>query len=100
MLLEIFPLSTQPVGGIYHGKVGDQISFRARVTFASGATQGVNLIPQWSSSNPTVVAMGSAAGLPVNAGKMLKVGQATITARWPADDISSELTATVQVQVQ
>ena len=100
VLLEIFPLSTQPVGGIYHGKVGDQISFRARVTFASGATQGVNLIPQWSSSNPTVVAMGSDAGLPVNAGKMLKVGQVTITARWPADDISSELTATVQVQVQ
>ena len=70
------------------------------MTYASGVTQGVNLRVEWTSSNPSVVAMGPANGLEINQGLMLAPGRTTITARWPADEFSPELTASIEVEVR
>lgn len=99
--LEIFPIFPLPdPDGIHRGNVGEIVRLRARVTYASGATQGVNLRVEWTSSKPEVVLMGTAAGLEINQGLMVAPGQTTIQARWPADETSPELTDTIEVQVR
>jgi len=85
--------------GVFRGHVDDLIKLKARVEYLSGVTQGVNQVPDWTSSNPSVVQMGAAAGLQKNWGRMVGVGTATITARWPADEFSPELTDSIQVEV-
>jgi uncharacterized protein YjdB len=99
VLLEIFDIKG---GTNFVGRVGEVIAFRAKVTYLSpDTTQGVNLRVEWTSSDPDVLLMGSAAGLAVNQGRALTTGQTSITARFPADEItlSPELTATIQFQV-
>jgi uncharacterized protein YjdB len=99
--LRIFPIFPLPdPDGVHRGNVGEIVRLRARVTYASGATQGVNLRVEWTSSKPGVVLMGTAAGLEINQGLMVAPGQTTITARWPADATSPELTDTIEVQVR
>lgn len=99
--LEIFPIYPLPdPDGVHRGTVGEVLRLRARVRYASGATQGVNLRVEWTSSNAGVVLMGTAAGLEINQGLMLAPGRTTITARWPADEFSPELTASIEVEVR
>ncbi|MDG2304175.1 MAG: Ig-like domain-containing protein [Candidatus Binatia bacterium] len=86
--------------GVFRGQVGEPLKLKARVEYASGATQGVNQIPTWTSSNPAVLAMGADAGLQPNWGQMVGVGTATITATWPADEFSAELTDIVEIEVE
>lgn len=98
-LLEIFPNDPEPDGdGVYRLQVGDVIKLKARVTFLSGVTQGVNILVEWQSNDDTVLRM-SPPGENVNWGNALAPGTVTVTARWPADEFSPELTASVTVEV-
>ncbi|MBM4265964.1 MAG: hypothetical protein FJ144_05025 [Deltaproteobacteria bacterium] len=95
--LELFPQS-DAVG--FKGKVGELYGFQARATYASGATQGVNLLLNWSSSNATIVQMGDgSAEFKVNQGRLLKAGTVTITGRYPADAGSPEVSASTSFEV-
>lgn len=86
--------------GVFRGRPGDVIKLKARVEYLSGATRGVNQVVQWTSSNPSVLLMGDVAGLEkTNWGIMLGVGTTTITATWPADEFSPELTDSVEFEV-
>ena len=98
-LLEIFPNDPQPDGdGVYRPSVGDVIRLKARVTYISGITQGVNILVEWQSSDDSVLLM-SPPGEKVNWGNALAPGTVTVTARWPADEFSQELTDTVTFEV-
>jgi len=98
VLLELFPADDR-VGFV--GRVGEIYGFQARVTYASGARQGVNLLLTWASSDPTVVRMGDGStSLKVNQGELLAPGTATITATYPADAASpTDLTEQAVFQV-
>jgi uncharacterized protein YjdB len=96
--LELFP-EDDNVGFV--GTVGGIHGFQARVTYASGATQGVNLNLVWTSSDPSIVEMGDGVTLKVNQGRLLAPGIVTITGTYPADEASpSDLTAQITFQVQ
>ena len=98
--LRIFENVPEPDNdGVFRGQVDDLIKLKARVEFASGATQGVNQVVNWTSSNTDVVQMGEDAGLQKNWGRMVGPGTATITATWPADEFSPELTDSVEFEV-
>lgn len=98
-LLEIFPSDPQPDGdGVYRVRVGDVLKLRARVTFVSGITQGVNILVEWQSDDETVLLM-SPPGVNVNWGNALAPGTVTVTARWPADAFSPEISDSVTVEV-
>lgn len=79
------------------------MSLKAKVWYASGATQGVNLLVNWTSSDESVVEMGtgrtSSSEFKVNQGRFLSSGEVEITATWPADEFSDELTDTIEVEV-
>lgn len=98
ILLELFP---EDDGVGFVGNVGEIFGFQARVTYASGATQGVNVLLQWSSSDPTVVLMGDGSeAFKVNQGLLQQPGTVTITATYPADaasanDLTEQVTFTV-----
>ena len=102
--LQIYPFipSVDPDGTV-RGRVGDPMSLKAKVWYASGATQGVNLLVNWSSSDESVVEMGtgrtSSSEFKVNQGRFLSSGEVEITATWPADEFSEELTDTIEVEV-
>ncbi len=102
--LQIYPFipSVDPDGTV-RGRVGDPMSLKAKVWYASGATQGVNLLVNWTSSDESVVEMGtgrtSSSEFKVNQGRFLSSGEVEITATWPADDFSDELTDTIEVEV-
>ena len=100
--LQIFPI--YPVSadsdGVWRGPIGQIVRLKAKVTYATGATQGVNLRVQWISSAPTVVQMGDGVILPINNGTMLRAGETTITALWPPDEASAgALSDTIEVEV-
>lgn len=98
--LRIFENVPEPDNdGVFRGQVGDLIKLKARVEYVSGVTQGVNQIVDWTSSNTAVVQMGADAGLQKNWGRMVGPGTATITATWPADEHSPELTDSVEFEV-
>ncbi len=98
-LLEIFPSDPQPdPDGVYRVRVGDVIKLKARVTFVSGITQGVNILVEWQSDDETVLLM-SPPGVNVNWGNALAPGTVTVTARWPADAFSPEISDVVTVEV-
>lgn len=98
--LRIFENEPEPDNdGVFRGQVGDLIKLKARVEYRSGATQGVNQVVDWTSSNTAVVQMGADAGLQKNWGRMVGPGTATITATWPADEFSPELTDSVEFEV-
>lgn len=100
--LEIFPIypAAADSDGVYRGRVGELARLRARVTYASGATQGVNLLVQWTSSDPSVVEMGDGTGeLAINQGLLKKTGRVTITALWPGDGVSPEISARITLEV-
>ncbi len=79
-------------GGLV-GKVGERIRLRARVTYRGGATEGVNELVEWRSSNSGVVRMGPDAP---NFAYLLGVGTVTITATYPGfPEISKALTISV-----
>ena len=87
VLLELFP-EDDDVGFI--GNVGETFGFQARVTYASGATQGVNVLLTWTSSDPTKVLMGDGSeAFKVNQGQLLAPGTVTITGTYPADEASA-----------
>jgi len=99
--LRIFELDPLPdKNGVFHLSLQGILKLRARVEYLSGATRGVNNLVQWTSSNTSVLQMGAAAGLQSNWGRALAPGTTTITARWPADEHSPELTDSVQVVVE
>ena len=79
------------------------MSLKAKVWYASGATQGVNLLVDWTSSDVSVVEMGigrtSSSEFKVNQGRFLSPGEVEITATWPADEFSDELSNTIEVEV-
>lgn len=98
VLLELFP---EDDGVGFVGSVGQIFGFQARVTYASGATQGVNLLLTWESSDPAIVLMGDGSpGFKVNQGQLLATGTVTITATYPPDAASAnELSEQVVFQV-
>ena len=102
--LQIYPFipSVDPDGTV-RGRVGDPMSLKAKVWYASGATQGVNLLVDWTSSDVSVVEMGtgrtSTSEFKVNQGRFLSAGEVEITATWPADEFSEELSNTIEVEV-
>ncbi len=100
-LLEIFPIFPESADpdDVWRGPVGEILRLKARVTFATGVTQGVNLRVQWLSSDTQIVQMGDGVSLPINNGYMVRAGETTITALWPADETSVELRATIDVEV-
>jgi uncharacterized protein YjdB len=102
--LQIYPFqpAASPDGKI-RGRVGDQMAVKAKVWYESGLTQGVNLVVDWTSSDDTVVQMGtgrtSSSEFKVNQGRFLSDGEVVITATWPADEFSNELSDTIEVEV-
>ena len=102
--LQIFPFvpSASPDGKL-RAQVGSLMVLKAKVWYASGLTRGVNLLVNWSSSDDTVVLMGdgrtSASEFKVNQGQLLSDGGVVITATWPSDEFSEELTDTIEVEV-
>ncbi len=87
VLLELFP---EDDGVGFVGRVGEIYGFQARVTYASGATQGVNLLLSWTSSDPTIVEFGDGTGaLKVNQGQLLAPGTVTVTGTYLADAASA-----------
>ena len=102
--LQIYPfIPSVDSDGTVRGRVGDPMSLKAKVWYASGATQGVNLLVNWTSSDESVVEMGtgrtSSSEFKVNQGRFLSSGEVEITATWPADEFSDELTDTIEVEV-
>ena len=102
--LQIYPfIPSVDSDGTVRGRVGDPMSLKAKVWYASGATQGVNLLVNWTSSDESVVEMGtgrtSSSEFKVNQGRFLSSGEVEITATWPADEFSNELTDTIEVEV-
>ena len=89
--------------GTVRGPVGAPMSLKAKVWYASGVTQGVNLLVNWTSSDVSVVEMGtgrtSSSEFKVNQGRFLSEGEVEITATWPADEFSEELTDSIEVEV-
>jgi hypothetical protein len=79
------------------------MAVKAKVWYESGLTQGVNLVVDWTSSDDTVVQMGtgrtSSSEFKVNQGRFLSDGEVVITATWPADEFSNELSDTIEVEV-
>ena len=59
---------------------------------------GVNVLVDWESNDESVLLM-SPPGVNVNWGNALAPGTITVTARWPADEFSPEITDTVTVEV-
>jgi hypothetical protein len=102
--LQIYPFlpAVSPDGKI-RGRVGDTMSLKAKVWYEAGPTQGVNLLVNWTSSDDAVVQMGtgrtSSAEFKVNQGRFLSDGEVVITATWPADEFSNELSDTIEVEV-
>ncbi|MDG2306243.1 MAG: Ig-like domain-containing protein [Candidatus Binatia bacterium] len=98
VLLELFP---EDDGVGFVGNVGATYGFQARVTYVSGATQGVNLLLTWTSSDPAKVLMGDGSGaFKVNQGQLLAPGTITVTGTYPVDAASAtELSVDVVFQV-
>jgi hypothetical protein len=102
--LEIFPIyPLADPDGIHRGYVGQLMIMKAKVWFKSGVTQGVNLKVIWTSSDPATILMGtgltSSSAFKVNQGNMLRPGEVTLTAAWPADEFSSDLEAEIELEV-
>ena len=102
--LQIFPIYPLPDSdGVHRGRVGELMILKAKVWYKSGVTRGVNLLVDWESSDTDVIVMGtgrqSDSEFKVNQGQMLTTGQVTITATWPADEFSSDLDYSIEVEV-
>lgn len=60
----------------------------------------MNLLVDWGSSDPSIVRMGDGTGeIAINQGEMLEPGVVTITATWPADELSPAIRARITVEV-
>ena len=73
-------LYIESLEGTLTGCTGGTIRFKARVTYRGGATEGVNQLLDWQSSDEAVAIMGVEQ---VNWASLVGAGTATITATYP-----------------
>lgn len=102
----IFPRPS--AGSSLVGNVGEEMQLKARVQYAGGATEGINALVTWTSSDPSLVRIADGSGaLPAGRAELLRSGTVTVTITYPkvgapppANPPTRPLTDSVQLVVR
>src|SRR5262249_53062651 len=96
--VRIFPRPKK--GQSLTGSAGSTMQLKAKMSYQGGATQGVNALVKWESSDPTVVKVSNGDdGHPAGFAQLLKVGSVTIKITWPKSGPGATLTDSLPLAV-